>query len=123
MLQDNITRLEAQIGSSGSGRENPKLLANLETLINQCSLQQKVVQMKQQIARPDPEHSQVIVEIKLAGLTLAELVDLLSKVETGQAPARVQTLHIRRNAANTELLDSVVEIHRAGPAGRDTAGA
>jgi len=122
-LRNKVAELRAQIGSSGSGE-----LGRLETLINRSGLEDKVVQIRRRIAGPDIAPAgkvgwrEAIVEIKLAGITLAQLVNLLEQIETSQAPATVQTLYIRKNTANAELLDSVVEIHKAEPT-RKTAGA
>jgi hypothetical protein len=56
-------------------------------------------------------NSETIVEIKLENLTLKQLVDLLRKVESSRVLARTKSLYIKKNLTNTEMLDSVIEIH------------
>jgi len=56
-------------------------------------------------------NSETIVEVKLENLTLKQLVDFLRKVESSRALARTKSLYIKKNLTNTEMLDSVIEIH------------
>ena len=56
-------------------------------------------------------NSETIVEVKLENLTLKQLVDFLRKVESSQPLARIKSLYIKKNLTNTEMLDSVIEIH------------
>ena len=56
-------------------------------------------------------NSETIVEVKLENLTLKQLVDFLRKVESSQPLTRTKSLYIKKNLTNTEMLDSVIEIH------------
>ena len=56
-------------------------------------------------------NSETIVEVKLENLTLKQLVDFLRKVESSEVLAKTKSLYIKKNLTNTDLLDSVVEIH------------
>ena len=47
----------------------------------------------------------------LENLTLKQLIDFLRKVESSKVLARTKSLYIKKNLTNTEMLDSVVEIH------------
>lgn len=67
--------------------------------------------MKQRVLPLGANHSETIVEIRLENLTLKQLVDFLRKVELSKVLARTKSLYIKKNLTNTEMLDSVIEIH------------
>ena len=56
-------------------------------------------------------NSETIVEVKLENLTLKQLVDFLWKVESSNILAGIKSLYIKKNLTNTEMFDSVIEIH------------
>jgi len=67
--------------------------------------------MKQRVLQLGANHSETVVEVRLENLTLKQLIDFLRKVETSKVLARTKSLYIKKNLTNTEMLDSVVEIH------------
>ena len=107
-LRDNLDNLRAKVASQEKGFE---LLPFLESLIREHGLAKKVATMKQQVLQLGPSHSETIVEVRLENLTLKQLVDFLRKVESSEVLARTKSLYIKKNLTNTDLLDSVVEIH------------
>jgi len=107
-LRDNLDNLRTKVASQKKGFE---LLPFLESLIREHGLAKKVATMKQQVLQLGPSHSETIVEVRLENLTLKQLVDFLRKVESSKVLARTKSLYIKKNLTNTDLLDSVVEIH------------
>ncbi|MHC4086571.1 MAG: hypothetical protein ACYSWZ_14805 [Planctomycetota bacterium] len=107
-LRDSLDNVRAKVASQDKGFE---LLPFMESLIREHGLTKKVVTMKQQVLNLGPGHSETIVEVKLENLTLKQLVDFLRKVESSQPLARTKSLYIKKNLTNTEMLDSVIEIH------------
>jgi hypothetical protein len=107
-LRDSLDKVRAKVASQDKGFE---LLPFLESLIQEHGLAKKVATMKQQVLDLGPSHSETIVDIKLENLTLKQLVDFLRKVESSKVLARIKSLHIKKNLTNTEMLDSVIEIH------------
>ena len=107
-LRDNLDNLRTKVASQEKGFE---LLPFLESLIREHGLAKKVATMKQQVLQLGPSHSETIVEVRLENLTLKQLVDFLRKVESSKVLARTKSLYIKKNLTNTDLLDSVVEIH------------
>ena len=107
-LRDSLDNVRAKVASQDKGFE---LLPFLESLIREHGLAKKVATMKQQVLNLGPSHSETIVEVKLENLTLKQLVDFLRKVESSQPLARIKSLYIKKNLTNTEMLDSVIEIH------------
>ncbi len=107
-LRDGLETLHTKIASQEKAFE---LLPFLESLIRECGLAKKVATMKQQVSQLEPNHCETIVEIELQNLTLSQLVNFLWQVESSKVLARTKSLYIKKNLANTNLLDSVVEIH------------
>lgn len=107
-LRNSLDNLRTKVASQEKGFE---LLPFLESLIREHGLAKKVATMKQQVLQLGPSHSETIVEVRLENLTLKQLVDFLRKVESSEVLARIKSLYIKKNLTNTDLLDSVVEIH------------
>ena len=111
------SRLEALQATMDSRDRDFKLLTFLESLIAECGLPEKAVKMRQYATKPDSEHYETI-----EGLTLEQLVGLLSRVDSNQLPAGVRNLHITKNPTGTGLLDSVVEIRKTHLAENQVTG-
>jgi len=107
-LRDSLDNLRTKAASQEKEFE---LLPFLESLIREHGLAKKVATMKQQVLQIGPSHSETVVEVRLENLALRQLVDFLRTVESSKALARIKSLYIKKNVANTDLLDSVVEIH------------
>ena len=109
-LRDSLDNLRTTVASQEKGFE---LLPFLESLTEQCGLSKKVATMKQQGAQLESSYYETIVEIKLENLTINQLVEFLWKVESSNVLAKTKSLYIKKSPTNTDLLDSVVEIHNA----------
>lgn len=107
-LRDSLENIRAKVASQDKGFE---LLPFLESLIREHGLAKNAATMKQQVLNLGTGCSETIVEAKLENLTLKQLVDFLRKVESSQVLVRIKSLYIKKNLTNTEMLDSVIEIH------------
>lgn len=107
-LRDSLGNLYTKVASQEKEFE---LLPFLESLIRECGLARKAVKMEQHVSQLDPKYYETIVEIRLEALTLRQLVDFFWKVESSEVLAKIKSLYIKKNLTNTDLLDSVVEIH------------
>ena len=107
-MRDSLEGLHKKVMAQDDGFE---LLPFLESLTRERGLAEKVATMKQQVLQLEPDYCETVVEIELQNLTLGQLVDFLWKVESSNVLARTKSLYIKRNRANTDLLDSVIEIH------------
>jgi len=110
LLRDSLGQVHEKVASQQSSFE---LLPFLETLVRQSGLEKKVAAMKQQVLPLETDYYETIVEVKLQNLTLSQLVDFLSSVESSGVLATPKSLYIKTSAAGPDLLDSVVEIHSA----------
>ncbi len=107
-LRDGLETLHTKIASQEKTFE---LLPFLEALIRECGLAKKVATMKQHVSQLEPNHCETIVEIELQNLTLSQLVNFLWRVESSKVLARTKSLYIKKNLENTDLLDSLIEVH------------
>jgi len=94
-----------------SRQETFELLPFLESLIEECGLTGNFETMKRQVLEIDSSYSEVIVEVRLESLSIGRLVDFLSKIDSLQAQVRTKSLYIKRNMANKNLLDVVIEVY------------
>jgi type II secretory pathway component PulM len=119
LLSGRLDNLHTNIASQ---KETIELLPFLESLIEECGLTKKLDTMKRDVVQIDSNYSETIVEVRLESLSLGELVDFLYKIESSQVRARTKSIYIKRNMANKNLLDSVVEIHNTKLSQNEFAG-
>ncbi len=106
-LQEGFEQLQTKFAA-----QNPdfQLLPFLEKMIERYKLAGHVVTMQRDIVQPRPDYSEVVVTIELREVSLRQLTDLLTAVESSDAIVQVGTLEIRKSRANDMLLDSTVGI-------------
>jgi len=117
-LRSDLARLHEQ---AASREEAVELLPLLESLVRSAGLEKNVATMKHRLLPLRPGYCWSVVELHLEGLTLAELVDFLQRVDSSNLLARTRTLHIKKSRAQKGLLDSVIEIHSPRPSGKTLA--
>ena len=119
LMSSRLDNLHTNIASR---KENFELLPFLESLIEECGLAKNLDIMKRDVLQIDSNYSETIVEVRLESLSLGELVDFLHKIKSSQVRARMKSIYIKRNTANENLLDSVVEIRSAELSQNEFAG-
>jgi len=107
-LNDRLRGLRSEMASQEKTFE---LLPFAESLVQGCGLTKNVVTMKQQVRRLETDYYETVVEIEMECLTLRQLLDFLLKIRSSKVLASTKRLYIKKNVKNTDLLDSVVEIH------------
>jgi len=106
-LHDSIEDLCTKIALQ---EDTFELLPYAESLVQECGLTKHLVTMKQQASQLETNYHETVVEIEMENLTLRQIFDFLQKIQSSKVLARTKTLHIKRNLANSDLLDSVIEI-------------
>ena len=109
-LNNSLNNLHSAVGSQ---EETFELLPFVESLTEESGLSENVETMKRLVLQIDSNYSEIIVEVRLEGLLIGRLIDFLSKIESSQPLVKTKSLYIKRNMANKNLLDSVIEIHNA----------
>jgi hypothetical protein len=87
-----------------------ELLPFLESLNDQLHLAEKVTAMKQEVLPIDSNYYQIIVEAELQDLTFKQLMELLLKIKSSPHHLQIKSLYAKKNTANPNLLDSVIQI-------------
>ncbi len=106
-LKDLRTKIDLQ-------EKTFELLPFVESLVQECGLTKNVVTMKQVVSQLETNYHETIVEIKMENLTLRQLIDFLWKIQSSKVLVRTQSLYIKKNLINTNLLDSTIEIRNLG---------
>lgn len=107
-LHDGFGELRTEIASQEKTFE---LLPFVELLIQECGLTKHVVTIDRQVSQLDTNYHETVVQIQMENLTLRQLFDFLLRIQSSRVWPRTKKLHIQRNLTNTDLLDSLVEIH------------
>jgi type II secretory pathway component PulM len=106
-LQNQSVQLRTKMGSQQSDFQ---VLPFLESVIERHELAKHVVTMERDTVQPQPDFSEVVVTIELHDVSLKQLIDFLSDIETPEAIVRIRSLHIRKDPSNEALLDSTAAI-------------
>jgi hypothetical protein len=106
-LRNDFAQAKTHLASQDPDFE---LLPFLETTIDRHQLAQHVAKMESDTLQPQADSAAVVVTIELREISLRQLVDFLSEVETSGSAVRIGSLHISKNAKNDTLLDSTVGI-------------
>jgi type II secretory pathway component PulM len=105
-LRHELAQRQTEMASPGSDFQ---LLPFLEKLVTRHKLTQHVVTMEPDSRTPQPGYAEGVT-IELHDISLKQLIDFLSDVQTSASTVRVGSLHIRKNPNNEALLDSTVGI-------------
>jgi predicted nuclease of restriction endonuclease-like (RecB) superfamily len=106
-LQAGLDDYKRKAASEEKGFE---LLSFLESINDQLHLAEKVVAMKQQVIQLDSSYCEIIVETEMENLTLKQLMDFLLKIKSSNHLLQIKSLYTKKNTANTNLLDSVIQV-------------
>jgi len=99
--------------------EERKILSSVERIQKDCGLMQKVVYMKPSTMTVNDVYEETTIEIKLQSITLEQLIQFLSKIESSELTIRIRTLDIKRGVRDSRLLDTIVKLVSLSPIGRD----
>ncbi|MHC4744046.1 MAG: type II secretion system protein GspM [Planctomycetota bacterium] len=90
--------------------EDFELLPFLESLVQAAGLEKNLAKMQQRIMPLGTEYSRTAVEMELRGLSLGNLVEFLTKIESSDVLARIASLYIKKSPTKKGLLDATIEI-------------
>lgn len=93
---DLLRRLEANKAAIAQGDPNFSLFAYLDNNIAQAVGREHVTSMNPSTKNIGTDYQEDLVEIKLTQINLAQLVDLLYRVEKGDRPLRFSRLQIKK---------------------------
>jgi type II secretory pathway component PulM len=105
-LQNEFVQLRTKMASQQSDFQ---LLPFLESVLERHKLT-KYASMERGTEQPQPDYCEVVVTVELHDVSLRQIIDFLSDVETPEAVVWIGSLHIRKNQRNEALLDSTVGV-------------
>ncbi len=107
VIRSHLEQIRQEIGQQ---REEEGILSFIERIQKDCGLAQKVVYMKPTTTTISDIHEERIVEVKFGAVTLEQLIQFLSKIESSQLPVGIKVLDIKRETQNPRLLAAVVQV-------------
>ncbi len=109
-LAEQVRELRSSLPA---GTENVNLLSYLEGLTRQAGVQSNIEYMKPGSGISQGSIKRESIELKLAGVNLKQMTNLLFQVERGgRYPLKVDELHVKKRFDNPELLDVTVEVYQ-----------
>lgn len=101
---DNLKR------NADSQKSKFELITFIESTTRKGRLTKKVTTMKQKVYPLDSHYSEIIVEVGLENLSIEQLLEFLLKIKSSNQFLRINSLYTKKNMANPNLLDSVIQI-------------
>jgi hypothetical protein len=106
-LHTNIESLRTRVSSQNQTFE---LLPFVESLVGKCGLSGNLDTMHKQESDLAADYREIIVEVKMKGLTLPQIVEFLLELRCSEVPTGVKSLYIKKNLTDASLLDSHLQI-------------
>lgn len=106
-LSTGIENLHTKIASQNQTFE---LLPFVESLIGKCGLSGNIDIMNKQESNLGADYREIVVEVKMKGLTLQQIVDFLLKLRSSKVVTGIKSLYIKKNLTDVSLLDTHLEI-------------
>jgi len=98
-VSGRLSAVEARIQGGNTG----EIFTTLEQMASQSAV--KIDSMEPRTAPASAEYRETKVQVALKGVTLAQLVGLLSRIDTGPQMLSIKSLRIRTRADKPDLLD------------------
>ncbi len=111
-LQARLDNYKNRAISKEKGVELP---AFLESITKQSGLAEKIATMRQEVLPLDSNYYEMVAELRLENLTLKQLVEFLLKIKTSEHLLRIKSLYAKKNVANPNLLDVMIQISTLKP--------
>jgi hypothetical protein len=107
-LQRQAEQVKNKIASQSAGFHLP---THLETLLDTTGLAEHLVTMTPNDLHVRPDYAEAIVEIRLQGLTLPQIVEFMAAVQTPEPLVRVGSASIKRAPDKPGRLEATLVIH------------
>ena len=95
-----------------------ELLTFLESATRKLGLAQKVTTMKQNLSLTGSGYRESTVDVELENVTLQQLVEFIIKIKSSDHVLQIKSLYTRKGNADSDLLDSVIQISTLKPNNR-----
>lgn len=106
-LDIQIARLRAKVVPQ---QESRRILSTIERVRQECELSQDVLSLKPTTIAVGDKYQQTMVDVRLEGVTLAQIVAFLSKLDSLVLAGRIKSLEIRSDERSPGLLRATVQL-------------
>jgi general secretion pathway protein M len=91
-------------------QKNFAIFSRLEELAGQTGIREKILYMKPTVSPPNEVYNEESVEIKMEGVTLAQLIRYLNQVENSPQLLKVKRLYIKPRLDNRQILSVIFRV-------------
>jgi type II secretory pathway component PulM len=105
-MQQRLQQLQAAAAKRGP------LLTEIETITRRANLSSKIVSLKPQAGAQSATFKESVVEVRLDGITLYDIVNYVNQLE--KATLRIRKLYFKPRFDNPKLLNSIILVSSAG---------
>jgi general secretion pathway protein M len=100
----------ASINSQLKKQPNFAIFSHLEELAGQTGIRNKIVHMKPTVSAPNDVYNEESVEVKMEGVTLAQLVQYLHQVENSPQLLKIKRLEMKPRFDNRQILTAIFRV-------------
>jgi len=98
------------INSQLKKQPNFAILSRLDELAGQTGIRNKILQITPQVSPPSEVYKEEVVEVKIDGVTLEQLVRYLHQVESSPQLLKIKRLDIRPHIDNRQILNATFRV-------------
>jgi hypothetical protein len=106
-LQTGLEKLKTSPDSTEPGFE---LLAFVKSMTSRLGLAKKATAMTRDVLDLGSDFSETVVEVKLEGITLEQLVEFLIRAKSAKHALRTKSLYVEKSNADSRLLNTIIQI-------------
>ncbi len=107
-LRGDVDQVRARMAAQDADFQ---LSSFIEGLIEKQKLNPFLTKMDSDMLPSQPGYTETLVTIDLEGIDLTQLVRFLETLESSDALAQVDTLHIHKDPTNPMRLNAIIQIH------------
>jgi len=106
-LETQVAQLRSMVVPQ---QESRRILSTLERIREECGLPQQTLSLKPTTAAIDDKYQQTVVEVRLEGVTLAQIVAFLNRLDALVLAGGIRSLEVRRADRDPGLLRATVQL-------------
>jgi type II secretory pathway component PulM len=114
-LEAEVNRLRSVIGQQQEGR---RILSSIERIRQTCGLSENVLSLKPTTTTIDTRYQETLVEVRLDGVKLAQLVAFLTQLDSLNLAGGVKALEVQHADRSPGSLRAVIQLSTVTHAGR-----
>jgi type II secretory pathway component PulM len=114
-LEAQVNRLRSMMGQPQEGR---KILSSIEKIRQTCGLPENALSLKPTTTTIDARYQEILVEVRLDGVGLAQLVAFLTQLDALNLAGGVKALEVQHADRSPGALKAVIQVSTVTGAGR-----